>query len=330
MPRVLSLSLRPHTLSGLFGQEALVKSIRHHQATRPPQAWLFTGATGTGKTTISRILSVAYQCPHQKLWGDPCDTCWAEREGFAIHEINASDVSGVEELGRVAQLSRTRPVGSAKRVIILDEFQRASNAAQNLMLKPMEEPPATTVWIVCTTDPAKILATLRRRLTTYQIKGFTFSQREAFLTRVAATIKLARPLAPLFEQVHLADVSGPALLLQALEKYAAGGSPEEAVAGSDAVSTDSLRICKAMTAGDWPSLCKLLQNVSADEARWVRSSTSGWVKGVLARSSGKESARAATSLQELTAPAPLEDNLLVNWLWATLYRICQRYTRNDG
>ena len=327
MTRVLSLSLRPRQLSGLFGQEALVKSIRAHQAARPPQAWLFTGATGVGKTTLARILAVSYQCTHQKLWGDPCDACWAERESFSIHEINASDVSGVEELGNVARLSRTRPVGSAKRVIILDEFQRASTAAQNLMLKPMEEPPSTTVWIVCTTDPTKILATLRRRLTTYQLKGFNFAQREAFLTRVAATIKLARPLAPLFEQVHLADVSGPALLLQALEKYAAGGTPEEAVAGADAVSTDSLRICKAMTAGDWPSLCKLLQNVSADEARWVRSSTSGWIKSFLSRSDGKEAARAAMALRELTATAPMEDSLLVFWLWAVLHKICTEYSR---
>ena len=326
MPRVLSLSLRPRTLSGLFGQEALVKSIRHHQATRPPQAWLFTGATGTGKTTVARIMSVAYQCPHQKLWGDPCESCWAEREGFSIHEINASDVSGVDELGQVAKLSRTRPVGSAKRVIILDEAQKISNAAQNLLLKSFEEPPATTVWIVCTTDPVKILATLRRRLTTYQIKGFTFSQREAFLTRVAATIKLARPLAPLFEQVHLADVSGPALLLQALEKYAAGSSPEESVAGTDAVSTDSLRICKAMTSGDWPSLCKLLQNVSADEVRWVRSSTAGWLRGIMRNGrSEKDTATAALSLSELMGPAPLEDSNLIYWIWPILWKICGRY-----
>jgi hypothetical protein len=210
--------------------------------------------------------------------------------------------------------------------VLVHNCQRVSTAAQNLLLKPFEEPPATTVWIVCTTDPAKILATLRRRLTTYQIKGFTFSQREAFLTRVAATIKLARPLAPLFEQVHLADVSGPALLLQALEKYAAGSSPEESVAGTDAVSTDSLRICKAMTSGDWPSLCKLLQNVSADEARWVRSSCAGWLRGCMRNGrSEKDTATAALSLSELMGPAPLEDGSLIYWIWPILWKICGRY-----
>jgi len=328
MPRVLSLSLRPRTLSGLFGQDALVKSIRHHQSTRPPQAWLLTGATGTGKTTVARILAVSYQCPHQKQWGDPCQECWNGRNGFSIHEINASNVSGVEELGKVADLSKIHPVGCSKRVIILDEMQRATNAAQNLLLKPFEEPPATTIWIVCTTDPTKILATLRRRCTAYAIKGFGFAQRESFLTKVAATIKLARPLPPLFEQIHLADISGPALLLQALDKYAAGSSPEESVSGSDAVSTDSLRICKSVTSGNWQDLSKLLKAATAEESRWIRSSVAGWLKGCMANGrTSKDVQDAAQSLSELLAPSPLEDALLMPWLWPVLYRICTRYTR---
>jgi hypothetical protein len=208
----------------------------------------------------------------------------------------------------------------------MDEFQRASNAAQNLMLKPLEEPPATTVWIICTTDPAKILVTLRRRCTTYQIKGFNFAQRESFLTKVATSIKLTRPLAPLFEQVHMADVSSPALLLQALEKYAAGSLPEEAVAGTDAVSTESLRICKAVTSGNWPELCKLLQGASAEEARWIKGSVAGWLRGCMKNGrSDKELVRAAMSLSELMEPAPLEDGNLVFWLWPVLWKICTRY-----
>src|ERR1044072_4503449 len=265
MPRVLSLSLRPRTLTALYGQSKMVASIREQMKTRQPQSWLFHGGTGVGKTTTSRIIALAYQCPHQQLWGDPCKACRLAYSSFAIHEINASEASGVEEMAKIAELSRIRPIGSPKRVFILDEFQRASSAAQNLLLKPMEEPPPTTVWILCTTDPQKILPTLRRRCTTYQLKSLGFDGSEKFLKRSADLAKITRPLAPLYEQVHLAGIFSPAPLLQALEKFAAGCTAEEAVSGSDGSGTNSLAICKAVTSGDWNTLKKVLLSANPEE-----------------------------------------------------------------
>jgi len=328
MPRILSLSLRPRTLSGMFGQGAIVKSIRSHMATRAPQAWLFHGGTGCGKTTLARIMSVAYQCEHMKLWGDPCPACWTDASSYAIHEVNASEVSGVEEIGKIASMSRTRPMGCAKRVIILDEMQRVSSPAQNLLLKPTEEPPSTTIWIFCTTEPGKILATLRRRCTTYQLHPLGFTEREKFLQRSALAIKFDAPLTLLFEQVHLAGISSPALLLMALEKFTMGSSAEEAVAGTDGVSTNSLRICKAVTAGDWRSLRDALVNASPEESRWIRGSVSGWLRKALAEDNDSPSReKAALSLYDLSTNTPIDDASMLYWLWAVLYKICKRYER---
>lgn len=326
MPRILSLSLRPRTLSGLFGQEELVKSIRNLQKTRQPRAWLFHGSSGTGKTTTARIMAVAYNCQHMALWGDPCKECWDRQTDFAIHEINASETSGVEEMGKVAEISRFRPVGSLKRVIILDEAQRASTAGQNLLLKPTEESPPSTVWIICTTEPSKILATLRRRCTTYQLRSLGFAEREKFLQKAAGVVKIERPLSDLYEQVHLANIGSPALLLQALDKYATGVSAEEAVAGADGVGANSLRICKAVTSGNWKNLRENLLAATPDEARWIRSSVSGWLRGILAKdNSPKTQERAAQSLYDLMANAPIDDAGMLLWLWPVLYKICKRY-----
>jgi len=326
--RILSLSLRPKTLSALYGQQKLVDSVRAHVAKRPPQTWLIHGATGCGKTTLARIMSVAYQCPHQQLWGDPCKACRLARSGFAIHEINASDVSGVEELGRVADMSRYRPTSGRRRVIILDEFQRATPAAQNLLLKPFEEPPPTTVWIVCTTEPSKILPTLRRRCVTVHVRGLGFDAAEKFLAKTAAETRglAVRDLPALVEAARFAGLTAPALLLQALEKYAAGASAAEACAGAEGVSPSGLAVCKAVTAGNWNALRALLLKVPPEEARLIRGSVSGWLRGCMARGTDpKDLDRAAASLSELTGPAPLDDAQMLLWLWPVLFRACRRY-----
>lgn len=328
MSKILSLSMRPRTLSGLFGQEKLAAAVRAHMAKRPPQAWMFHGASGTGKTTIARILAVSYQCSHMKHWGDPCDNCWKSRAEFAIHEINASSVSGIDELEKVVEMSRYRPSNDGgRRVIVLDEAQRISNAAQNMLLKPFEEPPSTTVWIICTTDPTKILLTIRRRLTTYQLKSFSIGTTEKFLEKYAARAGITRPIAPLAEQCHLMGIGAPALLLQALEKYSAGVTPSEAATGTDAANVETLRICKAITAGNWKEVVANLKNATPEDARYIRASVAGWLKGCLAReTSPGEQEQAAAGLIELCSP-PMDESMMLQWLWGVLNRACRRYMR---
>jgi len=325
MPKILSLALRPRTLSGLYGQESMVKAIRNQMAKRPPQAWLFHGPSGSGKTTTAGIIAVSYQCSHMQIWGDPCEECWKRRGEFSIHEINASSVSGVAELEQVVEMSRFRPTHDGKRIIILDEAQRISNAAQNMLLTPFENPPASTVWIICTTEPSKLLITLRRRCMTYQLKLLSFAGTENFLKRKAAQAKILLPLGPLLEQCNLLQVHAPAMLLMALEKYAAGATAEEAVAGTDESGIDSLRICKAVTSGDWKGVVDTLKEATPDSSRLIRASVSGWLVGCMKRDlNPRNQEKAALSLIELGNP-PLEDGVILQWLWGVLWKVTQRY-----
>jgi DNA polymerase III subunit gamma/tau len=327
VPKILSLSTRPRSLSGLYGQAATVAAIRKHQATRPPQTWMFTGPSGTGKTTLAWIMAISYQCQHMKLWGDPCAACWENREEWAIHEVNASSERGVDEMEKIVEMSRYKPAHEGgKRVIILDEMQGVSASGQRLLLKPTENPPATTVWIICTTDPSKLLPTLRGRCVTYQMRALGIADAEKFLTVKAEKAGIARPLQPLFEQCHLLGASAPRVLLQALEKYAAGASALDAVAGTEG-AVDSLRVCKAVTSGDWKALCAALKEANPDEARLIRASVSGWLKGCLAREANPQGQeKAAVGLVELSAP-PLDDAAMMQWLWGALWKICRRYQR---
>lgn len=317
--------MRPRTLSGLYGQTAIVSAIRQHMAKRPPRTWLFYGESGSGKTTLARIIALAFQCSHMKLWGDPCEDCWKNFSNFPIHEINASEHSGVDELEKIAELSQHRPITGMKRIIILDECHGLSKQAWNAILTPMEEPPEFTVWILCTSEIRKVPVASIRRCTKYQLKTLGITDTENFLKKYAAKAEVTRALDPLIEAVHIMRVSAPGLLLQALEKYAAGATASDAAAGADGSSVDTFRLCRAVTSGNWKETCTLLKDTTPEDSRFLRACMAGWLKGILVKEPNPVGqARAAKCLLELCSP-PYDDAMWVHWLHAELYQICSRY-----
>lgn len=324
--RLLSLALRPKQLSLLVGQETLVTALRQQMTRRAPRALLFHGASGSGKTTIARIIALALQCDHQRQWGDPCGMCWERWLDFSIHEINASEVSGIDEIREVARLGRCMPAeGSKSRVVILDEAQLITTHAQNLLLKHFEEAAATTTWIICTTVPNKILVTLRRRCMIYAVTALSPSACDTLLKSAFAKAQLKLPVTPLLKAALAAQVTSPGWLLMAVEKYQAGYSAEQAIASTDAGSIDPLPICRAIAKGDCAALKRCLADVGAEDARWVRASVAGYLRGMLRReASSVRSVVLAEALIRLGAPGvtPLEEGMMLNWLWGTLVRIC--------
>lgn len=322
---ILSLSQRPRSLSGLYGQDSIIKSIREHISKRPPRTWLLTGVPGSGKTTLARIMSIAFQCTHSELWGDPCPICWKARHSFSVHDINASKYSGVEEIEKIADLSMHRPMQGLKRVIILDECHALSRQSWSSILTPTEEPPDFTVWILCTSELAKVPVAIQRRCVKYQLKTLSISETEAFLKKYALKAAIDRDLAALIDAVHTMQICAPGLLLQALEKYAAGSSASEATAGADSGSVDNFRICKAVTSGNWNNVKTLLKDVKSDDVRLIRATVSGWLRGFLVRENSPSRCEAAASSMLELSTLPYDESALVNWLYATLFRITQRY-----
>ncbi len=322
MSKTLNIELRPKTLSSLYGQEKLVSAIRAHMSKRPPAAWMFVGHTGSGKTSLARIMSVSFNCQHMKLWGDPCSTCYEHKDKFAIHEINAADKGGIDELAEIVEMSQYKPTyPNGKRVIIIDECSEISKPAQKMLLKPTEDIPEATVWIFCTNEPAKIIPPLRRRFTTYQTKTFGITETEKFLAEQAKQAGITMPLADLYEQCHLMQVNSPGLLLQALEKYAAGASANDAVSGVDS-KVDAFHIAQSVCKGDWNSVKTLLKDATGDEVRLIRAVVAGYLRTVMSNSTMGE--RAAVSIQDLCT-MPFDEGMNLPWLFSTLYRICKRY-----
>jgi DNA polymerase III delta prime subunit len=338
MKESLAVAMRPRKLSSMFGMDTAIATLRKQMTTRAPRTILLSGVPGCGKTSMARIIAVAAQCDHSQVWGDPCDACRARviswsplQSDFAIHEINAAEHSGVEELEAICRLSYSRPMTGLKRVIILDEVHSLSAAAWKTTLKPMEEPPAHMLWILCTSDVRKVPAANQRRAAKYAMRELGVTDTERFLARYAKVSGVTREIKSLIEACHTMQVGSPGVLLQALDKYAAGASPKDAVAGADGSSVDSLRICKAVTSGQWPAVAKMLKEMAdggtlAEDTRWLQMSLAGWLRGCMVRGTGADAERAALSLIELSTP-PFDETMRANWLCGVIFKVTARYGR---
>jgi len=328
MSEILSIGQRPTTLTGLYGQEKMVKAIRAHMSSRPPRVWLFSGEAGTGKTTVAGILAVSYNCTHMKLWGDPCKACTAAQ--WSLHEINAAEKSGVEDMEKLIYIADHKPLRGSKRVIIVDECHALSAQAWKALLKPTEPPPEHAVWIFCTSELRKVPVANQRRPVKYTLRTLNFTEAEAFLTKYAAKtqIELKQSLEPLIEAVHTLGIGAPGVLLQALEKYAAGNSAADSVADAGGSTVDTYNLCKALTAGNWSKVAPHLKDATPDSARLIRAFVRSWLKGGLVSTkihlTPKQQEAAAQGLIDL-ANAPFEDSVMLYWLHGVLWKIARRY-----
>lgn len=324
----LSISFRPQTFDQLVGQKRIAKLIRaHYQSGRSVPAWMLIGDAGYGKTTIARILALSLQCRHQTEFGNPCADCQARRAEFDIIEVNASDISGVNEIQQVIAGSNYMPRSPSKRrVYILDEAQKLTDSAQNMLLKPFEDSPKSTVWIICTTNPGKILKTLRSRCLTYTLEGLGLKGVELLVQKAIAQTGVKKETGPLVDALHEQNVTSPRLVVMAVEKYLAGDEPERAAqVGMDA-AVNTLRICRAVLQGDWASIRKELATATPDDARAIRGAVSGYMKTVMLGDPSSNTRKCAEAIQ-LMGHLPYDEGVQLPWTCAVLYIVCKSFKR---
>ncbi len=168
MYQALYRKYRPKRFENVVGQEHITETLRRQVETgRTGHAYIFVGTRGTGKTTCAKILSKALNCRHP-INGDPCNECDACRgiDSGAIMdviEIDAASNGGVEDIRALREAANYTPADVKKRVYILDEAHMITTAAFPALLKILEEPPEHLVFILATTDLAKIPITILSR-----------------------------------------------------------------------------------------------------------------------------------------------------------------------
>lgn len=157
---------RPDTFDKIVRQESVVRVLRNQIETNAAgHAYLFCGPRGTGKTSVARIFARAVNCEHP-VNGSPCgvcETCRALNNSLDIVEIDAASNNGVAEMRDLREKVQYPPTVGKYKVYIIDEVHMLTDSAFNALLKTLEEPPAHVVFILATTEPHKIPATILSR-----------------------------------------------------------------------------------------------------------------------------------------------------------------------
>jgi len=182
---------RPQTFGGLVGQDHVTAALRNAvREGRVGHAYLFSGPRGTGKTTTARILAKALNCLNLGADGEPCGVCEncvaiAEGRFLDLFELDAASNNSVDNIRDLTDSVHLGLGATSKRkVYLVDEVHMLSAAASNALLKTLEEPPEHVVFVLATTNPEKVLPTIRSRTQHLEFTLFSTDELETLLADV--------------------------------------------------------------------------------------------------------------------------------------------------
>lgn len=170
----LAVKYRPRRLQDLIGQDHIAAQIKGmFSSGKMPAAIMLSGGTGLGKTTTARMIARMVNCRNfnvetMEVCGE-CPSCKMDEHPDVL-ELNAADSRGIDDVRSLIQQARNMPTLGNKRIFVLDESQQFSPQAQQALLRPLEEPPKHTLWIICTMSPEKVLPAISKRCLSLHVK----------------------------------------------------------------------------------------------------------------------------------------------------------------
>lgn len=197
---------RSQTFDDMVGQKMITQTLKNAIIQeKVSHAYLFTGPRGTGKTSAAKVFAKAINCKHS-VNGEPCNQCEdcigiTEGRMNDVIEIDAASNNGVEEIREIRDKVKYAPTQVTYKVYIIDEVHMLSTGAFNALLKTLEEPPKHVVFILATTEPHKIPATIISRTQRFDFKRIGIEDIEEHLVKILESKNFA------FEEAALKVIS---------------------------------------------------------------------------------------------------------------------------
>ena len=187
--KVLALKYRPQNFNDIIGQEVITETIKNSlKADKIPNAYLFTGIRGVGKTTIARIVAKSLNCSNgfENSCKEKCSNCDAitNSNHLDILEMDAASKTSVDDVRDLIEFSRYGPTTAKYKIFIIDEVHMLSKQAFNALLKTLEEPPEYLKFIFATTEIKKVPITVVSRCQRFDLSRIKSSELFEFIKKV--------------------------------------------------------------------------------------------------------------------------------------------------
>lgn len=260
---------RPATFEQLVGQKEIAAALRASVAKgKVASTYLFSGPRGTGKTSAARLMAKALNCLKAKN-GEPCGKCEAcTQSSLDVIELDAASSRGIDDVRALREQVALSPMSGGKRIFILDEAHQFTNESWNALLKTLEEPPSHAVFILATTEPAKVPDTIHSRSQHYRFRPVPVQELVKHLTWVCTQekIKVSPGALELIAKSSEGYVRDALVNVEQATTLGDGALTLEAAQTTvGAVGTAALEpVLTAVHANDLPSALKVLTALAQD------------------------------------------------------------------
>lgn len=265
----LAIDYRPFDFDEVAGNRATVQAIDailSRNRKDVPHSMMFTGPSGCGKTTLARIVATRLGC-----------------KGADFTEVDSADFRGIDTVRSIRQQMHFKPMESACRVYLLDEVHQMSKDGQSALLKALEDTPSHVYFMLATTDPQKLLPTIRNRCVQFSVEPLGEQEMVNFLQEIVSAERKRVP-PDVIKTIARDSVGSCRTALQVLEKVIDLPAEDMKAVAEQIAATENqvIDLCRALMAGKkWKEVAQILKGLESEEPEGVRRAVMGYCASVL-------------------------------------------------
>ncbi|MFX0132479.1 MAG: AAA family ATPase [Candidatus Hodarchaeota archaeon] len=259
---------RPSTFEEMIGNESEIESLKELLSQEKiPQVFLFTGPSGTGKTTLARIVAN-----------------YLGATSFDVHEINSANNRGIDTAREIIENMKYALPGKQIKVYLIDECHSTSKDFQNAMLKPLEDTPKNVYFFLCTTDPSKLIKAFKTRCTDINLSSLDSDLIYRLVKKIAKQENMDIPK-NILESLSENCEGSPRKALVLLEKLIGlkdEKSMKEIISLGEETEVQVIELCRILLkTNNWNQIKEILKSISEKDPEKIRYAVLGYMNSVL-------------------------------------------------